>query len=115
MSNRRKKKSNFNLGALVVLIACVAIVATGGVAFVVAKNKQVAMQRELAAIQKRMEEHRVAITVHEADIEKTLGVFRLRENLRSVGSSLQPIPSEVVEVFRPGEGRAPPGEPLVNR
>lgn len=100
--NHRKKAPDLNLPVLLVLLMAGIIVATGGISYVVVVNKQVTIRREIERSESRMHDHRVAITEHQADIDETLGVFRLRERLATSGSALEPIPAGVIErLYRP--------------
>jgi len=83
------------------MFVAVVILATGGVSYVMVKNKQITMRRQIAKTQKEMVEHSVAITMHQSDISRELGVFNIREKLAQSGSDLQPIPNGLSEVVRP--------------
>ena len=57
---------------LILLFVAGAIVATGGIGYVVLKNKQVTARRDITKVQQRMEEHRVAITFYQSDFFREL-------------------------------------------
>ena len=101
--NHRRYNSNLSIPTLIVLLVVVVIVSVGGVSYVMVKNKQVTMLREIAKTQQRMVEHNLAITMHQSDIERELDVFALREKLYKRGSDLQSIPTGLPEVYRPNQ------------
>jgi len=113
--NRKKKTSNLGLPMLILLFVAGAIVATGGIGYVVLKNKQVTARRNIAKVEQRMEEHRVAITFYESKINRILGVYNLRAELANRRSSLVPIGSGVVEFVVPQDQETPPGDAVVSR
>ncbi len=96
--NKKKSQKSMSLGTLLILITGAVFVAGGGIFYVVMKNSQVQTQREIARVEKQIEEHEVAITSDVADIEKQLGVFRLREQLQREDSGLVSIPPGFVEI-----------------
>jgi len=100
---------------LILLFVALAIVTTGGIGYVVMKNKQVTARREISRAQERMEEHKVSITLHETDIGAALDFYNLREQLRDLQSPLVEIPPGVVEVYASSEQEAPPGEAVAQR
>lgn len=86
------------MGTFLVVITGAILIAAGGIFYVVVKNKQVQTQREIAKVERQIDDHEVAITSYSADIEDQLGVFRLRQQLETEGSSLVAIPPGFVEV-----------------
>jgi hypothetical protein len=113
--NRKKKASNIGLPMLILLFVAGAIVATGGIGYVVLKNKQVTARRDITKVQQRMEEHRVAITFYQSDISRILGVYNLRAELTDRKSDLVPIGTGVVEFINPHDQETPPGDAVVSR
>ena len=99
--NQRRQNSNLSIPTLIVMLIAGVIISVGGVSYVMVKNKQISLRGEISKSQKRMVEHNVAITLHESDISRELGVFTLQEKLSKSGSSLQPIPNGLPEVYRP--------------
>ncbi len=95
--NYRKRTPDLNLPGLMVLLIAGVIVAIGGISYVVVVNKQLTLRKEIFRSKERMDDHLVAITECQADIEETLGVFQLRQRLATSGSDLKPIPAGVVE------------------
>ena len=55
MSNRKKRTSQIGLPTLILLFVALAIVTTGGIGYVLMKNKQVTARREISKVQQRME------------------------------------------------------------
>ena len=99
--NQRRQNSNLSIPTLIVMLIAGVILSVGGVSYVMVKNKQVTLRREITKSQQRMVEHNVAITEHESDIARDLGVFTLREKLDKGGSDLLAIPNGIPEVYRP--------------
>ena len=100
---------------LILLFVAGAIVATGGIGYVVLKNKQITARRDISKVQKRMEEHRVAITLYQSDISRILGVYNLRAQLADRQSDLEPIGTGVVELIIPSDQETPPDDAVVSR
>jgi hypothetical protein len=115
MSNRKKRTSQIGLPTLILLFVALAIVTTGGIGYVLMKNKQVTARREISKVQQRMEQHKVSITLHKTDIEAALDFYNLREQLTEIESSLVEIPPGVVEVYASSEQESPPGEAVAQR
>ncbi len=113
--NHRKKTPNLSLSSFAVLILAGLIVAVGGVSYVVVKNKQVTLRKEIARSEGRKHEHQIAITEHQADIEETLGVFHLRERLVTSRSNLERIPAGVIEKCRAPEFAEAPNHAVAAR
>jgi len=113
--NRKKRTSQIGLPTLILLFVALAIVTTGGIGYVVMKNKQVTARREISKVQQQMEEHKVSITLHETDISTTLDFYSLREQLKDRQSSLVEIPPGVVEVYASSEQEAVPGQVVAQR
>ena len=99
--NQRRQASNLSIPTLIVMLVAGVILSVGGVSYVMVKNKQVTLRREITKSQQRMTEHNGAITMHESDIARELGVFAIREKLSLKNSTLQPIPNGLPEVARP--------------
>ena len=96
--NRRKSSTSLGFPSLVLLVIAVVIVSSGGIGYVVMKNKQLTTRSKIATIQHAMDEHKVSITLYQSDIEETLGYYRLRRQLAEMKSSLVEI--KYVEVCR---------------
>jgi cell division protein FtsL len=89
--NRRKSSTSLGFPSLVLLIIAVVIVSSGGIGYVIMKNKQLTARSKIAAIQREMDEHKVSITLYQSDIEETLGYYRLRRQLAEMKSPLVEI------------------------
>ncbi len=111
--NHRKKTPNLNASALIVLAVALMIICVGGIFFVIVKNEQITLRKEIERSQRRMDDHRVAITEHQADIDETLGVFRLRQYLATSGSDLEPIPAGWIQRYQ--ETRSAPNDAVASR
>jgi len=111
--NRRKHTSSLGFPSLVLLAIAVIIVSSSGIAYVVMKNKQITTRGKIAAVQKKMDEHQVSISLHKADIEETLGVYTLREHLAESNSPLTEI--KFVEVFQDSGDDSPPDGSVARR
>lgn len=94
--NHRKSATSLGFSSLMLLIIAVVIVSSGGIGYVVMKNKQLTTRSKIAKIQRTMDEHNVSITLHQSDIEETLGYYRLRRQLADMNSPL--IEIKYVEV-----------------
>jgi hypothetical protein len=97
--NKRRQGSNLSFPALFVLVLAFVIVSAGGISYVMVKNKQITLRRQIDKTQQRMVEHNVAITMHHSDITQRLGVFSLREELKNANSDLRSIPPGHVQIL----------------
>ncbi|MDA7881783.1 hypothetical protein N9A94_05710 [Akkermansiaceae bacterium] len=113
--NRKKKASNLGLPMLILLFVAGAIVATGGIGYVVLKNKQVTARRNIIKVHQRTEEHRIALAQYEWKINDTLAFYRLRARLEERQSDLVPIENGVVERIISSDQETPPGDAVVSR
>lgn len=96
--NKKKSQKGLSLGTFFVVLTAAALVAGGGIFYVIVKNEQVQTQRQIAKIERQINDHNVAITGYRADIEDHLGRYRLRQQLEEKNSSLVAIPSGFVEI-----------------
>jgi len=111
--NHRKNATSLGFPSLVLLVIAVVIVSSGGIGYVVMKNKQLTTRSKIAKIQRVMDEHNVSITLHQSDIEETLGYYRLRRQLADINSSL--IEIKYVEVCKDIDQQAPEEASVVVR
>jgi len=111
--NHRKSATSLGFPSLVLLIIAVVIVSSGGIGYVVMKNKQLTTRSKIAKIQQTMDEHKVSITLHQSDIEETLGYYRLRRQLADMNSPL--IEIKYVEVCRDIDKQVPEDGAVVAR
>ncbi len=89
--NHRKSSISLGFPSLILLIIAVVIVSSGGIGYVVMKNKQLTTRSKIAKIQRQMDEHKVSVTLYQSDIEETLGYYRLRRHLADMKSPLVEI------------------------
>ena len=113
--NRKKKIANIGLPMLILLFVAGAIVATGGIGYVVLKNKQVTARRDIAKVQQRMAEHRIAIDLHQWEISEILVAPNLPAQLEARQSELVPYGAGVAELIIPEDQETPPGDAVVSR
>lgn len=113
--NRKKRTSQIGAPTLILLFVALAILCTGGVTYVVMKNRQVTARREMVKIQKLMDEHKVSITLHKTDIEVALDVFDIRNKITAGELPLAEIPAGVVEVCNPNQEGSPPEGAVAQR
>ena len=111
--NRRKRTSSLGFPSLVLLVIAVIIVSSSGIGYVVMKNKQFSARSKIAKVQKKMEEHQVSIALHQSDIDESLGIFRLREELVDRKSSLREI--RYVEVYQDPSDEKNPDQSVAQR
>ncbi|MEY3896154.1 MAG: hypothetical protein RLZZ214_1674 [Verrucomicrobiota bacterium] len=95
--NRRRTESRTPLSVFLSLFLAAAIVAAGGVLHAYYKNRQVQVSREIDAIDRRIEQARLDISITEMRIGKLLNRFEIRKQIEKNGSSLRPIPIGIVE------------------
>lgn len=98
--NRRKKTSSLGFPSLVLLGIAVVIVSSSGIGYVVMKNKQVTARSKIAQVQKRIDEHQVAITLHQSDIEQTLNWGTLKKLYAEEKPQFREIQPDDVEVYQ---------------
>ncbi len=111
--NRRKRTSSLGFPSLVLLAIAVMIVSSSGIGYVVMKNRQITTRSKIAAVQEKMDEHQVSISLHKADIEETLGVYSLPKHLAETNSPLTEI--KFVEVFQDSDDESPPDDSVARR
>jgi len=111
--NRRKSAASLGFPSLVLLAIAVVIVSSGGIGYVVMKNRQITTRSKIAKIQSAMDEHNVSIKLHSSDINMTLNYVLLREHLIETNSPLTEI--KFVEVYRDPDKQSPPDSSLVRR
>jgi len=95
--NRRRNEVRTPASAFIALIVAAAIVAGGGVLHAFYKNRQIQVSREIDAIDRRVEQYRLDIRTTEMRMDQLLNRFVIRKQIEVNGSSLRPIPMNVVE------------------
>lgn len=111
--NHRKRTASLGFPSLVLLAIAVVIVSSGGIGYVVMKNKQITTRSKIVEVQRKMDEHKVSIALHTSDIEETLGYYALRARLKEMNSPLTEI--KLVEVYRDPDEQSPPGDSIAHR
>ncbi|MFT6180013.1 MAG: hypothetical protein ACI9NQ_000020 [Paracoccaceae bacterium] len=104
--NRKKSATSLGFPSLILLVIAVVLVSSGGIGFVVMKNKQLTTRSKIAKIQSAMDEHNVSITLYQSDIEETLGYYNLRRRLAEMNSPL--IEINTLEVFEDSDDKSSP-------
>lgn len=103
--NRRKKTSSIGFPSLVLLAIAAVIISSGGISYVVIKNKQITALSEIDEVRRQMAEHKDYILTHEIQIRRILAKHDLKQRLLKNKSRLREI--EHKEFYRPpGEERA---------
>ncbi len=111
--NHRKRTASLGFPSLVLLVIAVVIVSSGGVGYVVMKNKQITTRSKIVEVQRQMDEHKVFIALHTSNIEEALGYYALRARLEEMNSPLTEI--KLVEVCRDSDEQSPPGDSIARR
>ncbi len=101
--NRRRQDSHPRISPVVIfsLILAGAIGAVGGVANVYYKNCQIKTAREIDAIEKRIDRHKLATRTIQMRSDQILNLFAIRTQLEEEGTDLVPIPAGVSENVSP--------------
>lgn len=102
--NRRRDQPRTPASVIFAVILAFTIVAAGGVLHVYYKNSQIQVNREIDAIERRIEHCRLEIRTTEMRMDQLLNRFVIRKQLEENGSNLRPISLAVVEEIDP----APP-------
>lgn len=84
-----------------VMIAAAAIGAAGGVLFAYYKNRQVQVAREVEEVEQRIAEHEDETRTLQMRMDQVLNRYVMRDQLRELGSAMQPIPKSAIEVIDP--------------
>lgn len=99
--NRRRNESRTPASFFFALILAGAIAAGGGVLHAYYKNRQVAITREIDAIDRRVEQYRFDIRTTDMRMDQLLNRFAIRKQIEENGSSLRPIPMNAMEQIDP--------------
>lgn len=107
--NRRRQENHTRISPVVIfsLILAGAIGAVGGVTYVYFRNSQIKVAREIDAVERRIEQHQLAIRTVQMRSDQILNLFAIRKTLDEVGTELVPIPAGV------SEDVLPPNQPAV--
>ncbi len=106
--NRRRQESHVRISPVVIfaLILAGAIGAVGGVANVYYKNCQIKTAREIDAIEKRIDRHKLATRTIQMRSDQILNLYSIRTQLAEEGTDLVQIPPGVSEDISPVEPSA---------
>jgi hypothetical protein len=99
--NRRRNEPRTHVSVFFALFLAAAIAAGGGVLHAFYKNRQVSITREIDAIDRRIEQHRLDIRTTEMRMDQLLNRFVIRKQIEANHSTLRPIPMGVVEHVDP--------------
>ena len=97
--NRRRNETRCGPLPVAVLVAATALGAFGGVSFVYYKNEQIEVARQIERCEQRIAKHHDDIRTLEMRMDQMLNRYVMRAQLREIGSSLRPVPAEMVEVI----------------
>lgn len=75
----------------------IAVAGSGGLYHVYLKNRQIQVNREMDAIERRIEEYRLDIRTCGMRMDQLLNRFAIRKQLETTGSPLRSIPLAAVE------------------
>ncbi len=101
--NRRRQDAHARISSVVIfaLILAGAIGTVGGVTNVYYKNCQIKTAREIDAIEKRIDRHKLATRTIQMRSDQILNLFSIRTQLKEEGTSLVSIPAGVSEDISP--------------
>ena len=95
-----------------VMLAAAAIGAAGGVLIAYYKNRQVVVAREIEQVEQRIASHEDDIRTVQMRMDQMLNRYVMRDQLRELGSTLQPIPKSAIDVV--DSSRPPPPRAAVS-
>jgi len=106
--NRRRQETHTRIASFTIfsLILGGAIGAVGGVSHVYFRNCQIKTAREIDVIERRIEEHQLAIRTVQMRQDQILNLFAMRKTLEDLGTDLRPIPAGISEEVMPTEPTA---------
>ena len=106
--NRHRQETHSRISSIVILslILAGAIGAVGGVTYVYYRNCQIKIAREIDAVERRIEQHRLDIRTVQMRSDQILNLFAIRKTLQDVGTDLVPIPVGVSEDILPSPSSA---------
>lgn len=99
--NRRRVNSSSHRLLHVMGIAAIAIGGSGGILFAYYKNRQVQLAREIEEVEQRIAEHEDETRTLQMRMDQVLNRYVMRDQLRELGSTMQPIPKSAIEVIDP--------------
>jgi len=101
--NRRRSEHRRGLLPVAVLVTAAALGASGGVAHVYYKNRQIEVARQVERVEQQTAKHHDDIRTLDMRMDQMLNRYVMRAQLRELGSSLRPVPPEMVEVIAPSD------------
>ncbi|QTN31889.1 hypothetical protein HZ994_05940 [Akkermansiaceae bacterium] len=101
--NRRRQENHTRISKIAIFSMILAgiIGALGGVTYVVFRNSQIKVAREIDAVERRIEQHQLGIRTVQMRSDQILNLFSIRKTLGDVGTDLVPIPPGVSEDVLP--------------
>jgi hypothetical protein len=106
--NRRRQETHNRISSFTIfsLILGGVIGAVGGVSHVYFRNCQIKTAREIDVIERRIEQHQLAIRTVQMRKDQILNLFAMRKTLEELGTDLRPIPAGISEEVIPTEPTA---------
>ena len=95
--NRLKHQPRSSVVPHLILVLAFGIIALSGVRHAKLKNHQVQTIREIDALEKKIEKHRLDIGILRMRNEGLLEHFAISDKLKTAGTSLRPIPAGYAE------------------
>lgn len=102
--NRHKSAPRTPTSIFIALISATIIAAGGGVLHAIYKNRQVQINRDIDAVERRIEQYKLDIRTTQMRTDHILDRFAIRKQLQDTGSTLRSIPLGMSETVNP----APP-------
>jgi len=99
--NRLKSAPRTPASTYLVLIVATVIIAGGGVRHAMLKNRQIQTNREIDAIERRIEQYQLDIRTIEMRSDSMATRFVIGERLKEFSSLLRPIPPGLAEEVNP--------------
>lgn len=99
--NRHRHHAQSNRLIIFALLLGVAVCASGGVRYAIAKNRQTTLERLADAAERRAEKYRLDIRTVEMRSDELVSYFVLTKTLKENHSALCSIPTSAVEEINP--------------
>jgi hypothetical protein len=97
--NRQKSATHISGMVFSAPIIAAIIVAGGGILHAVYKNRQIQANRDIDAIERRIEQYKLDIRTTQMRSDILLNRFAIRKQLEDSGSDLRPIPLGLPEAI----------------
>ena len=99
MNRRRTEHRGLGMGSMVLLITAALVMAGAGVFHAYIKNRQIHVQREIDATERRIDGHELQIRTLQMQLDEELNYALIWDRLRNIGSVLRSISeTTVVEI-----------------